>query len=594
MPQYYTITPTYTPLTLQEMLTIPTAVAAEYDATQKDIEEAENQLAVLNALADDSNQEFLDQYTNYRNKFSESFSKGYYDKTQAIGAKKLRDLYRANLGITQQAEAKQKAQQAAREYELTHPGARFSADWRGWKNMDFDKGNSPLMYQTDTQTIQNMGGAAGKAVMLDLTDRISKGKSPFAGYWSKIIENGLDPQQQQRYADLVMQYDQALQAGNPNAILGNAAVQNDALAQAILMNYTSSMADLHQNAYSQQDRAAITLDWVTGLLNNIGYKRTTSEIKIPGYGSASKGTGIGGNMAFSRIPARLHGEDLVKKIRRYKELGDKLAKNPKSAKSLTSKTEPVFVARVGTDFQARVDTGFKEQDPVFIDSNDFTEFKKLHKELAHVLNRQGSYETFGRPKLSTDKKGSPVSFSYDPDMVNALENVANIMQGYQSHVTGPAMRAMTSGIIATATYGGKDKKDNDYIKDKDGKGIKNETLNAKDKEYTASDYAMSQIFVEEGKVHWRIKGDEYIVNPSVLLPYDDQYGTYTSFGNLWDNEDYGNYDTMVQNYLNSIYLHANTKAMGQSETSTKAPFNTASGLEYLDDYLNERSDDADQ
>ena len=592
MPQYYTITPTYTPLTLQEMLTIPTAVAAEYDATQKEIEEAENQLAVLNALADDSNQEFLDQYTNYRKQFSESFSKGYYDKTQAIGAKKLRDLYRANLGITQQAEAKQKAQQAAREYELTHPGARFSADWRGWKNIDFDKGNSPLMYQTDTQTIQNMGGAAGKAVMLDLTDRISKGKSPFAGYWSKIIESGLDPQQQQRYADLVMRYDQALQAGNPNAILGNAAVQNDALAQAILMNYTSSMADLHQNAYSPQDRAAITLDWVTGLLNNIGYKRTTSEIKAPSYGT-SRSTGTGSNMAFSRIPARLHGEDLAKKIRRYKELGDKLAKNPKSAKSLTFETRPVSLPvsdpRFGTDFQ-----GQDSQDPVWRDSKEFTEFKKLHKELAHVLNRQGSYENFGRPKLSKDTNGAPVSFSYDPDMVDALENVARIRQGYQSHVTGPAMRAMTSSIIATATYGGKDKKDNDYIKDKDGKGIKNETLNAKDKEYTTSDYAMSQIFVEEGKVHWRIKGDEYIVSPSVLLPYDDQYGNYTSFGTLWDNEDYDDYDIMVQNYLNSIYLHANTKAMGQSETSSKAPFNTTGGFEYLDDYLNEISHDANQ
>lgn len=584
MPGYIGYTPQFEPISLQEYLTVPNMVLAEYKEAEKEYNEAQDKAAALESLLGERTQDneagwnIVDRYNNLISTATNAIAdRGVRNADAYIQARNARRYYRENM------------------LPLEAGIPAFQEDLKKYDSDPTMIGDRPTLDTYIKNPLHKGRMVSGSIIQSEAMKAAAaasarrKQETPKTG----SIANG-----------------QYISISNPVGFSPDEVMAwlNDSNSSPELKQLEDDIA----NKYGIYDQDKVKQYIKRGILDGIAYDNKTTY-------HSNKAWDLQAKKDLMNYKARLAGQDnrsngndvlikrptvqnqtkdqerLANKIDRFNELLQEIEKNPEILDAKEPKrfndTELNNIAGKDPSKQAALaisNPNLKNQNyqKELRTYNKRKEFERLIKEIGVTVNNNYPNQKIDF-NFTTYDEDVPVNLPgigagtkkvkrlrYDSNLLDVLDNLATKTRGYNYNVTPSMMQAITNDIaINTGVYS--NKKENDKIYDEHGNKAKNSKL----KEVN---WDQVQIYIDGGENKFDWNGHTYTLKPGALGAIDefffnsgkriDDLGRefdYIGLTDLYNSGEYGLYNQGINKYANTLVDLYRNKVQGQPGTTTK-------------------------
>ena len=539
MPGYIGYTPQFKPISLQEYLQVPSMIINEYKEAEKEFNEYQDKVAAVEALAGNNKKamDIINQYKTYLGDATNSIStSGIKNKDSYSAAKKARSYYRDSVMKLEPAitafQAAQKARAAKDDGTLIGPELSLDA------YIDNPLYEDRFVHGSAIQKEAMQAAAAASARRKK--DPVRSDNKDLKGLYGIKTEAGYSPQELELW-----------------------------LSGKLDLPELTDIANQIASKYGEYDINKVGQYITRGIVDGIAYDNKTDFKNDPIFNANLELStwkqkkmielGLAGTKAgqtdesVTRLPSRLNKiEGASTKAGRYQEYYDlvKYFENHPSLKNMKDPTEEFnkkYKSSKGSTLEKTLQyakSGDREKYAKEKAKYDkLVRYRELEKEVR--ADHPEWFDKMTGTLLETD----------------LLANVAERTTGYTFDLT-PKAKEQLLNSINTYTNTAKEG-DNLFIKDEEGDAVPNSSirdLDPKDVE-----------FADEDGVMWMFaNGKAYILEPGTFGEFDA--AVRPDINALYSSGQFDTYNKRIQAHMKDIVNDARSKAVGQSETSSKLGF----------------------
>lgn len=156
---------------------------------------------------------------------------------------------------------------------------------------------------------------------------------------------------------------------------------------------------------------------------------------------------------------------------------------------------------------------------------------------------------------------STKQFVHESNLEDYLDNLATISRGYRFNIEPSALENIMGVIPSIPNY-------KDFITDENGNTISNKVAGEIGGDKNEG-WRKVVPYIEDGKMKFEYGKHEYTLHPGALGIIDERWwnaGEGPGLTNLWETQQYDLFNKYIYDWADDLYLHYNTKPVGQQHT----------------------------